>query len=205
MVSSYVIVNICIFTLWSVAEKMMFRVLIIRWSTLRFSLSLTLSALHLFSLCLNRITRLSRCACRLCLRCHYPLASSHFDKLGHENKPPRCQQNAKYRASFLWLCLFNQLPLISALHPLFLSFQNVMEEKSVYRRRLLRSTLLLHPRSARSSFHRCFHLSPSITLILLPALCVNCSAAYNSVQFPYSHLSLSFRASLFSSRVVGNL
>lgn len=38
----------------------------------------------------------------------------------------------------------NQLPLIAALHPLFLSIQTVMEEKSVNRQRVLLSTLL-HP------------------------------------------------------------
>lgn len=73
--------------------------------------------------------------------CRYPLAPSHFDKLGHENKPRWCQENAKYRASFLWLCLFNQLPLISPLHPLFLSFQNVMEKKCVHRQRVQTSTV----------------------------------------------------------------
>lgn len=126
------------------------------------------------SLCLNHVTWLSLCACRLCLLCRYPLAPSHFDKLGHENKPPQCQENAKYRASFLWQCLFNQLPLISALHPLFLSFQNVMEEKSVHRQRLLLSTLLLlRPRSL-------VHSSAVVFLTLSLNLChSSCHLAYS--------------------------
>ncbi len=107
-------------------------------------LSVSRSVCFAFVLCLH-VTWLSLCACCLCLLCRYPLAPSRFDKLGHENKPPQCQENAKYRASFLWQCLFNQLPLISALHPLFLSFQNVMEEKSAHRQRLLSTLLLLRP------------------------------------------------------------
>lgn len=145
-------------------------------------------SLSLF-LCLNHITRLSLCACRLCLLCRYPLAPSHFDKLGHENKPPQCQENAKYRASFLWQCLFNQLPLISALHPLFLSFQNVMEEKSAHRQRLLLSTLLLRPRSVVHSSGVC--VSPSISVILLATFLILCRAVSASVSFPYSFLALS--------------
>lgn len=110
-----------------------------------------------------------------------------FDKLGHENKPSRCQENAKYGASFLWLCLFNQLPLISALHPLFLSFQNVMEEKSVHCQRLRLSTLLLllRPRS-RSSLS----LSLSISVILLATLLILCRAVSFSVSSPHSSRAL---------------
>lgn len=63
---------------------------------------------------LNRVASLSLCARSLCLLCRYPLAPSHFDKPGRENKPPRCQTNAKHGASFLRQWLFNQLPLISA-------------------------------------------------------------------------------------------
>lgn len=91
-------------------------------SSLILSISASVCFVFVLSLCLNHITWLSLCACCLCLLCRYPLAPSHFDKLGHENKPPQCQENAKYRASFLWQCLFNQLPLISALHPLFSLF-----------------------------------------------------------------------------------
>lgn len=89
--------------------------------------------------------------CCLCLLCCYPLAPSYFDKLGHENEPLCCQENAKYRASFLQLWFFNQLPLISALHPLFLFFQNVTEEKSAHCQHPVRSTPLL--RSSSSLVH----------------------------------------------------
>lgn len=121
--------------------------------------SISCSVCFAFVLRLNHVTWLSLCACCLCLLCRYPLAPSRFDKLGHENKPPQCQENAKYRASFLWQCLFNQLPLISALHPLFLSFQNVMEEKSAHRQRFLLSTLLLH-------LHSLVHSSAVVFLAL---------------------------------------
>lgn len=121
------------------------------------------------SLCLNHITWLSLCARCLCLLCRYPLARSHSDKLGHENKPPWCQENAKYRASFLWQCLFNQLPLISALHPLFLSFQNVMEEKSVHRQRLLLNALPPPSSLACSFVCHCVSCSlPQFLSFLLP-------------------------------------
>lgn len=144
------------------------------------------------SLCLNHVTWLSPLACRLCLLCRYPLAPSHFDKLGHENKPPRCQENAKYRASFLWQCLFNQLPLISALHPLFLSFQNVMEEKSVHRQRLLLSTLLLlRPRSLVHSPAFAFLSLPQSLPFLLPTCFFSAVLYLFSVSFPHSFLALS--------------
>lgn len=90
-----------------------------------------------------------------------------FDKLGHENKPPWCQGNAKYRASFLWLCLFNQLPLISALHPVFLFLLNVMEEKSAHRQHPCFYSLLLR------CPHSLVHLSTVVflTLSLWHSLC----------------------------------
>lgn len=113
------------------------------------------------SLCLNHITWVSLCARCLCLLCRYPLAPSHSDKLGHENKPPQCQENAKYKAFFLWQCLFNQLPLISALHPLFLSLQNVMEEKSVPPTSFPLNTLPPPPSSLACSFV-CRCVSPSL-------------------------------------------
>lgn len=144
-------------------------------------LSISASVCFVFvpSLCLNHITWLSLCACCLCLLCRYPLAPSHFDKLGHENKPLQCQENAKYRASFLWQCLFNQLPLISALHPLFLSFQNVMEEKSVHRQRLLLSTLLLLLLFLLRP-HLLVHSSAVVLLALFLNLCHSaCHLAYS--------------------------
>lgn len=120
------------FVPWSVAcgTAMTVEGLIIRWGARSFSSSASFATAPFH--CLNPITWLSLNACCLCLLCCYPLAPSYFDKLGHENEPPCCQENAKYRPSFLQLWFFNQLPLISALHPLFLSFQNVMEEKSAH-------------------------------------------------------------------------
>lgn len=148
-------------------------------SSLNLSISASVCFVFVPSLCLNHITWLSLCARCLCLLCRYPLAPSHFDKLGHENKPPQCQENAKYRASFLWQCLFNQLPLISALHPLFLSFQNVMEEKSVHRQRLLLSALLLHLLFLLRP-HSLVRSSAVVFLALLLDLCrSSCHLAYS--------------------------
>lgn len=162
--------------------------------SLIFSITRWVCFAFVFSLCLNHITWLSLRACCLCLLCRYPLAPSHFDKLGHENKPPQCQENAKYRASFLWLCLFNQLPLISALHPLFLSFQNVMEEKSVHRQRLLLSTLLLllRPRSLHPSavMFLALSLSQSLSFFLPPCLFTASLFLFQS-HFLHSFLALS--------------
>lgn len=127
-----------------------------------------------------------------CLFCRYPLAPSHSDKLGHENKPPRCQENAKYRSFFLWQCLFNQLPLISALHPLFLSFQNVMEEKSVPPTSFPLNAHPPPPSLLTCSFvYRC--VSPSLPQslpFLLPPYLFSAMQYLFSISFPHAFLAL---------------
>lgn len=158
------------------------RGLIIRWNTVSFPLS-ALFAIAPFHH-LNPITWLSLYGCGLCLHCCYPLAPSYFDKLGHENKLPHCQENAKYRAPFLWLWFFNQLPLISALHPLFLSFQNVMEEKSPLCQHPFLSAVLLHCPSLTGSFIRCcVSYTVSIFKIRLATLLIHQLAVSFSSSF----------------------
>lgn len=124
-----------------------------------------------------------------------------FDKLGHENKPPWCQGNAKYRASFLWLCLFNQLPLISALHPLFLSFLNVMEEKSAHRQHPCFYSLLLRCPHLLVHLSTVVFLTLSVSDIRCATLSFFCQTVSCSVSFPHLFLGLSLFPFLYHRHV----
>lgn len=110
-----------------------------------------------------------------------PSGSLSFDKLGHENKPPQCQENAKYRASFLWQCLFNQLPLISAFSECNGGEICTPPTSSPLNTPLhLFICLLLR-----------FLVSSSILVILLATLLILCHAVSVSVSFTHSFLVLS--------------
>lgn len=128
--------------------------------------------------------------CCLCLLCCYPLAPSYFDKLGHENEPLRCQENAKYRASFLQLWFFNQLPLISALHPLFLFFQNVIEEKSAHCQHPVLSTPLL--RSSCSLVHLSTDVFRILSVFETPSCHLACTLPSCIIFFFFSSFFLCF-------------